>query len=166
MEKKNSRYGEITQKAAKRKENDPDSIDATEASYLFKAPSQLPDSGTGLFTAIEIYKNETIAIYKGRTVSAKRSLKLAKEGKDLYFIEKPDGTIFDSMNSECFAMYANDAEAYPDSPFKNNAEIRMDENDDVCLMALRNIKAHEEIFCGYGKRYWKKHSAIPVKGKN
>jgi uncharacterized protein len=30
-------------------------------------------------------------------------------------------------------------------------------NDNVCIEALRNIRANEELFCSYGKGYWKKH---------
>ncbi len=36
-------------------------IDAAESDYLYKSPSQIPNSGKGLFTAIDIYKNENNA---------------------------------------------------------------------------------------------------------
>ena len=39
--------------------------------------------------------------------------------------------------------------------FKKNATISLDENDVVCIVSDRAIKMGEEIFCSYGKSYWK-----------
>jgi SET domain-containing protein len=69
-----------------------------------------------------------------------------------------DGTILDCKNTDCFAKYANDASGFSKSDFKNNAKIALAENNNVCLIAIRKIKSGEEIFCDYGKKYWKKHS--------
>lgn len=57
----------------------------------------------------------------------------------------------DSMHVNCFAKYANDVVGAA----KTNAKISLDEQDNVCLVATRNISKGEEIFCSYGKRYWK-----------
>ena len=65
-----------------------------------------------------------------------------------------DGTIMDSKNTKCYAKYANDAEGFSKTKYKNNAKISLDENNKVCIVALRNIKIGEEVFCGYGKKYW------------
>ena len=133
-------------------------IDAPESEYLYKRQSQIPNSGEGLFTAIDIYKDETIAIFKGEILTDIQVKKRAQEGNDKYFINMLDGSIMDSMNIKCFAKYANDAAGLTNSSFKNNAKITLDENDNVCIRAIKNIKANEELFCSYGKRYWKKHS--------
>lgn len=133
------------------------SIDAAESDYLYISPSQIPDSGQGLFTAIDIYKDETIAIFKGKILTDLQAKKGAKDGNDRYFINLLDGSIMDSMNVKCFAKYANDANGLTPSVFKNNALITLDDNDRVCLMAIRNIKAGEELFCSYGKKYWNKY---------
>ncbi len=132
-------------------------IDALEADYLYKKPSQLINAGNGLFTAIDIYKDETIAIFKGELLSDDQAEKRALEGNDKYFINLLNGSIMDSMNVACFAKYANDASGFTNSNFKNNAKITLDDNDNVCIQATRNIKANEELFCSYGKNYWKKH---------
>lgn len=132
-------------------------IDAHEAIYLYKNPSQIPDSGTGLFTAIEIYKDETIAVFKGEILTDNQARKRVEEGMDNYFISMLDGSIMDSMNVMCFAKYANDAKGITNSMFQNNARITLDENDNVCIQAIRNINANEELFCSYGKKYWQKH---------
>jgi len=132
-------------------------IEALEADYLYKKLSQLANSGYGLFTAIAIYKDESIAVFKGELLTDIQAEKRASEGNDNYFINLLNGSIMDSMNVTCFAKYANDASGFVNSNFKNNAKITLDDNDKVCIQATRNIKANEELFCSYGKNYWKKH---------
>lgn len=63
----------------------------------------------------------------------------------------------DSLNTKCFAKYANDAKGLTNSNFTNNAKITLDDNEKVCLEATRDINAEEELFCSYGKEYWEKH---------
>jgi hypothetical protein len=135
-------------------------IDAPEADYLYIDVSQLPDAGNGLFTAINIYKDEIIAVFKGEILSDAQAKYREEKGVDKYFISMLDGTIMDSMNVKCFAKYANDADGTANSPFKNNAKIGLDDKDNVCLIATRNFKTGDELFCSYGKRYWKKHRQI------
>ena len=140
--------------------NNSNTIEALEVDYLYVAASQLPNSGKGLYTAINIYKDEVISLFKGEILSVKQSELRAKKGNDQYFINMIDGSIMDSMKVKCFAKYANDAEGFSKSKFKNSAKIALDEDDQVCIIATKNIKVGEEIFCGYGKKYWKNHSII------
>ena len=132
-------------------------IDAKESDYLYVKKSQIPNAGKGLFTAIPIYKDEIISIYKGEILSNKDAKIRAKKGNDLYFINMLNGTIMDSMKTQCFAKYANDAEGSDKTEFSNNSKISLDDNEAVCLIATKNIQTGEEIFCSYGKEYWKKH---------
>lgn len=132
-------------------------IDAIESDYLYKSTSQIPESGYGLFTAIRLYKDETIAVFAGDILSDEQALERIVNGKDQYFISLLDGRIMDSMHTECFAKYANDAHGTLNSPFKNNAKIGIDEDNNVCIIATCNIPTGAEIFCSYGKQYWKKH---------
>ncbi|NHM04059.1 SET domain-containing protein-lysine N-methyltransferase [uncultured Flavobacterium sp.] len=113
-----------------------------------------------MYTAINIYKDEIIAIFKGEILSEEEINFRIKNGNDKYFINMIDGSIMDSMLVDCFAKYANDAEAFSKSLFKNNAKIALDEENNVCVIAIRNIKSGSEIFCSYGKKYWKKHSTL------
>lgn len=138
--------------------NNENKIDARESEYLYTNHSQIPDAGIGLFTAIDIYKDEIIAIFKGKILTDAEARRRAKDGNDRYFINLLNGSIMDSMNAKCFAKYANDANGLSKSNFKNNAVITLDDNDKVCIVAIKNIKAGEELFCSYGKKYWKKHS--------
>lgn len=137
--------------------NSNNQIEALESDYLYKSQSQIPNSGYGLFTVIDIYKDETIALFKGEILSDLEVKTRVEAGNDGYFINLLDGSIMDSRNVECFAKYANDAEGLSLSKFKNNARITLDLNGNVCIEALRNIRANEELFCSYGKGYWKKH---------
>jgi uncharacterized protein len=133
-------------------------IDAAESDYLYIRLSQLPDSGNGLFTAINIYKDETIAVFKGEILTDTEAKLRVKKDNDKYFINLLDGSIMDSMNVKCFAKYANDANGFANSTFKNNSKIALNDDSNVSIIATRNIKTGEELFCSYGKRYWKKHS--------
>ncbi len=134
-----------------------DYIDAPESDYLYVAASQLPGSGNGLYTATDIYKDEIIAVFKGELLTDRQIALRIKKGEDKYFISMPDGRIMDSMKTKCFAKYANDAEGFRKSPYRNSGKIVLDDEDNVCIIAIRKIRQREEIFCGYGKRYWKKH---------
>lgn len=133
-------------------------IAAKESAYLYISISQLPASGNGLHTAIDVYKEEIIAVFKGEILTDNQAKLRAKKCKDNYFINMPDGSIMDSMKVKCFAKFANDAAGSTSASehFKNNAVITLDENSKVCLVAIRNINSGEEIFCSYGKRYWEK----------
>lgn len=137
---------------------DQNKIDAEETDYLYFKTSQLSNSGNGLFTAIAIYKDEIISIFKGEILSKNEAEIRVANKDDNYFMNLLNGTILDCKNTDCFAKYANDAKGFSKSDFKNNAKITLDENGNVCLIAIKKIKSGEEIFCDYGKRYWRKHS--------
>ncbi len=132
-------------------------IDANEADYLYIQKSQIENSGNGLFTAIEIYKEEIISVFKGKILTNIEAESFVKLNEDKYFINLLDGTILDSNTVDCFAKYANDSNGFTKSKYKNNSKISLDEANNVCLIATKNIKSNEEIFCSYGKKYWKKH---------
>ena len=132
-------------------------IDAKEEDYLYIQKSQIENSGNGLFTAIKIYKEEIISIFKGKIITNIEAASIVLLNNDKYFINLLDGTILDSNTVDCFAKYANDSNGFMKSKYKNNSKISLDEANNVCLIATNNIKSNEEIFCSYGKKYWKKH---------
>lgn len=142
----------------KKTKNDTDAIGAPESDYLYISLSQLKDSGNGLLTAIDIYRGEVISLFKGEILTDAVALLRARKGNDKYFINMVDGRIMDSMKVKCFAKYANDATGFSNSDFKNNSKIALNERSEICLIAMRNIRMGEEIFCSYGKKYWKKHN--------
>ncbi|MGK0323818.1 MAG: hypothetical protein ACJAR4_001863, partial [Psychroserpens sp.] len=44
-------------------------IEALESDYLYIQPSQIEKAGNGLYTAIDIFKNETISLFKGEIIT-------------------------------------------------------------------------------------------------
>jgi SET domain-containing protein len=138
-------------------------IEAKEHDYLYIETSQIPGSGNGLFTAIPIYQDEVISVFKGEVLSAREARSRALNNEDGCFVNLPDGTLLDSMQVNCFAKYANDANGFVRTVHKNNATITLDEDGAVCIVASRNIAAGKEIFCSYGKKYWQN---TIEKGKN
>ncbi|MEZ4804078.1 MAG: SET domain-containing protein-lysine N-methyltransferase [Bacteroidia bacterium] len=130
-------------------------IELTESEYLYINTSQLPKAGNGLFTAILLEKNDIISYFEGEILSNKEADKRITEKKDQYFISLLNGKIMDSMQTDCFAKYANDADGFSKTNFSNNSKITLDEENKVCLIATRTIEANEEVFCSYGKKYWK-----------
>ena len=135
----------------------PEKIDAKETDYLYVKKSQIPNTGNGLYTALPIYENEIISIFKGEILQDKEAEKRAKNGADAYFINMLDGTIMDSMNVKCFAKYANDVVGLVKTKFIINAIITIDDDENVCLVTTRDIQKDEEIFCSYGNNYWENY---------
>jgi len=134
-------------------------IEAPESDYLYIQPSQIKNAGNGLFTAMEIFEGEIISLFKGEIINNEEAKLRAEQNNDRYFINLLDDTILDSMHTDCYAKYANDAEGLcTSSKFKNNTTITLDEDYNVCIKASRNIEPGEELFCGYGESYWEKHS--------
>ncbi len=132
-------------------------IEAVEAEYLYTKTSKLPNAGKGLFTAIDIFKDEIICYFKGKILSEDEINKIVAKEEDQYFICLLDGRIMDSKHVACFAKYANDVKGSHNDLLKNNAKITLDDEQNVCLVALKKIKSGEEIFCSYGREYWAKH---------
>jgi hypothetical protein len=126
-----------------------------ESDFLYLQASNIPNAGQGLFTAIKIYKDEIISIYTGEVLSTKESNKRAEIGENQYFITMLNGKILDSKHTPGFAKYANDAHL---SVFKNNAKIALNDKNQVCLIATKNISKYTEILTSYGKAYWVAHS--------
>jgi hypothetical protein len=143
--------------ATTRNEN---SIECQESDYLYVKSSQIENAGMGLYTAIDLFKDETVAVFLGEVLSADEATRRASEGFDLYFICMLDGRIMDSMHVSCMAKFANDASAGGNSLFKNNMHITFNESNEICLTATKNVKANEELFCSYGAKYWKKHKGF------
>jgi uncharacterized protein len=139
------------------------SLAIPESDYLYLEPSQIMGSGQGLRTAIAIFKDEYFAQFEGELLTQKQANERAEAGQNGYFISLLNGKILDSKNTPCFAKFANDAEGLIKSDFKNNSKITLNQQNKVCLMATKKIKAGEEIFCSYGKKYWegfKKQNSI------
>lgn len=122
--------------------------------HLVVKPSQIKGAGLGLFTTKEIKRDEVICRYNGELLTDRQVTIRVNRGEDSYFVETNTEVIMDSRKVKGVAKYANDAVGLKKSDFRNNALITFDDDDDVCLIATRKIKAGEEIFTAYGKEYW------------
>jgi uncharacterized protein len=146
----------MTKKSSKKKIMAADLI-APEADYLYVAPSQIPNAGSGLYTVVDLFKDEIVSYFTGELLTDRQIKTRVDKNEDQYFIARLDGNIMDSMKTKCFAKYANDNKGSANSLFKNNTKIVADDNGEICLQATRKIKAGEEVYTSYGKEYWKKH---------
>jgi len=135
---------------------EPHPLDIPEADYLYVQPSGIPHAGMGLFTAIPLQRGDVIAVFQGERLSAAEAKRRADSGENAYFVTLLDGSTLDSMHTECFAKYANDAVGPGNSRLRNNAVITLDDEDRPCIVATHAIKAGGEIYVGYGKAYWAK----------
>ena len=125
-------------------------IDANEADYLYIKPSQIPNAGLGLFTAIKLQKGDIIATFHGEVLKEQEAQRRQAENKHDYFMNLPNGLTLDCQNTQGFAKMANDG---TNTTFTCNAIITLYENQ-VVLVARKTILIHEEIFTSYGKQYW------------
>ena len=60
-------------------------IEAEEPDYLYVKGSLILGSGDGLFTAISIYRDEVISIFKGKILSDLQAEHRANKGKDVLY---------------------------------------------------------------------------------
>ena len=114
--------------------------------------STLPGAGKGLFTNVAIPKGTRIVEYKG-TVKTWDEAKQDPTNGYIYFL-KPNHVIDGRDHPKSLARYANDAAGLVRAKDKgNNARFEPD-GLRVFLVATKDIKAGDEIFVSYGKKYW------------
>ena len=126
------------------------SLETNEEDYLYIKPSQIPNAGLGLYTAIKLFKGDIIAEFYGEVLSKQEFLKRSALQEDNYFMNLPNGQTLDCMHTDGFAKMANDV---LHSNFKQNAIITLDHNR-VVLVANKTIQVNDEILTSYGKKYW------------
>jgi uncharacterized protein len=115
--------------------------------------STLVDAGKGLFTKKAIAKGTRITEYKGR-LQPWKDVK-DEDGYNGYLMYINRNAVINGLHhKKTFARYANDAAGLTRiQGLRNNAEF-VSEGHRCFLEALRDIKAGEEIFAGYGHEYW------------
>jgi uncharacterized protein len=120
--------------------------------WLKVKKSQIPNSGKGLFTTIDIKKGERIVEYKGRLCKWK-DVKF-KDHTNGYLLYMTSQAVIDARVSRSFGRYANDASGFSRiEGLKNNAEY-LYEGKRCYIESKRKIHAGEEILVGYGRGYW------------
>ncbi len=114
--------------------------------------SSIPGAGKGLFTKCFIARGTRIVEYKG-TITTWNTVKDDPTNAYIYYL-KPNHVIDAREHPKSLARYVNDAKGLVRSKnWDNNAHFRND-GLHVYIVATRDIKAGEEIFVEYGKKYW------------
>ena len=122
---------------------------------LIVKKSQLPNAGKGLYTTKAIKKDSRVIEYKGEIITWKEYDKRVASNKDGYLFYVNRNKCIDAFPTpQHKARYANDANGLVRlKGVKNNCEYQV--FDERCyIIALRDIKAGEEIFVDYTKGYW------------
>ncbi|HEY0039713.1 MAG TPA: SET domain-containing protein-lysine N-methyltransferase [Flavisolibacter sp.] len=115
-------------------------------------PSAIPEAGKGLFTKCFIPKGTRIVEYKG-TITTWNAVKNDPTNAYIYYL-KPNHVIDARHHPKSLARYVNDAKGLVRSKNrKNNAQF-VNDGLHVYVVAIRDIKAGEEIFVEYGQKYW------------
>ncbi len=121
--------------------------------FLTVRKSQLPKSGKGLFTKVQIRRGVRIVEYKGRT-QPWREVK-DEDGHNGYLMYINRNTVINALPAvKTLGRYANDACGLSRiKGLRNNAEY-VSEGKRCFIEATRTIEPGEEILVGYGRAYW------------
>jgi uncharacterized protein len=117
--------------------------------------SQLPKAGKGLFTTKAIKKDSKVIEYKGEIITWKEYDKRVESNRDGYLFYINRKRCIDAYPTpQHKARYANDANGLVRiKGLKNNCEYQVFE-EKCYIVAIRDIKAGEEILVDYTKGYW------------
>ncbi len=115
--------------------------------------SQLPGSGKGLFTRIDIQKGTRIVEYKGR-LHRWKDIK-HEDGHNGYLLYIHSNAVINAQGTlKLIGRYANDAHGLIRiEGLRNNSEY-VTVGSRCFITATKNIKKGEEVFVRYGKEYW------------
>ena len=115
--------------------------------------SQLPGTGKGLFTKIDIQKGTRIVEYRG-FLHRWKDIK-HEDGHNGYLLYiNPNAVINAQGTLKLIGRYANDANGIVRiEGLRNNSEY-VTVGSRCFITATKNIRKGEEIFVRYGKEYW------------
>lgn len=112
---------------------------------LYKVIPKRSNAGIGLFAVEDIPKKKCIIEYVGRVIKGEEEY----TSNSKYLFEVHSRKTIDGRDRSNTARYINHS-------CRPNAEIEIRKGR-VFVMALKNIKAGEEICYDYGKEYWNEH---------
>lgn len=113
--------------------------------------SQLPNSGKGLFTTVNIAKGQHIIEYAGSKFKVEEVVKIDIDNDNLYM---HNGLFIDGTGN--LAARMNDANGIcKKRGCSNNCEFfQPKKSKKVFIIATRDILFGEELFVDYSKDYW------------
>jgi len=122
--------------------------------------SFIPNSGLGLFASKDFSKGETICTYGGKRVTNLDNIPASDYLLDNSATKSNPILLNADTSTASLARYANDLNSTfkaVDSS-KYNTAFRRHTRYKGKIVAKKNIKAGEEIYVDYGRRYWKQKS--------
>lgn len=133
--------------------------------HLYLKKSSLPGAGKGLFTKIDIPKNQLIVEYVGR-IELWKDVK-DQDGYNAYLFRLNRKQAINALTyKKSFARYVNDARGFTKiKGLTNNCEYVVKKNK-CYIVSIRKINKGEELLVPYGKAYWDLMHKISFKGKN
>src|ERR1700746_3448313 len=123
---------------------------------LLVKKSKLPGAGKGLYTTKPYKKDDKIIEYRGEIIGWGEYNKRVARNEDGYLFYFNRNKCVDAFHTPQYkARFANDAAGIVRIPgLRNNSHYEI--HDNKCyIVAARDIKAGEEIFCDYTRDYWK-----------
>ncbi len=113
--------------------------------------SQIPNSGKGLFTTVNIQKGQLILEYQGKHVTREEMLQKDSSNVNLYVY---NDIIIDATGY--LASRINDANGIvKQQGCHNNCKfVEFPNVTKIFIMATRDIRSGEELFLDYGPNYW------------
>lgn len=125
---------------------------------LVLRPSNIPESGTGLYTTKNIPAKKRIAKYTGDI----KTLEQYRENPSGYAVAIPRGRVIDARSTQSgIARYANDCRPVNRREGHcrgNNAKFSISTRKgetSAWLVSTKRIPADSEIFVSYGRDYWR-----------
>lgn len=121
--------------------------------HLIVKPSQLPNSGNGLFTKVFIPKGTRIVEYKGR-ITTWNDVKDDHDNGYIYTIN--NNHVIDAKKTmRALARYANDARGLSRIKGVTNNCDYVNDGLKAYIESKKDIQPGEEILVSYGDEYWK-----------
>ncbi|MES2566301.1 MAG: SET domain-containing protein-lysine N-methyltransferase [Bacteroidota bacterium] len=122
---------------------------------LFIKPSLILGAGKGLFTKVYIEKEDIVTEFTGEKISHTVSLArfLMRQSHSLVHLNATY-CIDSCVDKKCLATFINDAKGILRVPYLRNNVKLVSTNGRLFVIAIKNIKAGDELYLGYGKEYW------------
>jgi len=120
--------------------------------HLVVKRSQIPGSGKGLYTKVDIPKGTRVVEYKGR-ITQWKELKDAWDNGYIYSINR--NHVIDAKRTlKALARYANDAKGFSRIKGLNNNCTYVNDGLHAYIESVKSIPAGSEILVDYGREYW------------
>lgn len=125
-----------------------------EANLVEIRKSQIPKSGKGVFAKDDIPANRLLGYYRGEALNLDEfNARHEKNGVGIYVLTLPNES-FPDKNMYVDGEQKGNWTSRMNSPRGTDKKANVIFYSDGTVVSKRNIKKGEELFVGYGPRYW------------